>query len=212
MIFEKYLKNINKEDFKRIFPQAFLLFLICCAYNILRNLKDAVTLPNPSAGAEVIPFIKVWVMLPAAIFITWFFTKLSQRFERNKCFYIMTSTFLGYYLLHTFVIHPNHEALCFSGLSEYLLGVLPSGFRGLVNMICNWPVTGFFVMSELWAVVVVTVLFWGFINLPQNPPQPTKILNNKIRLLLQNIFLRTPRTFVMNCNSPATCLPRILNI
>ena len=54
MIFERYRKHITKEDFKRTFPQILLLFLICCAYNILRNLKDAVTLPNPAAGAEVI--------------------------------------------------------------------------------------------------------------------------------------------------------------
>ena len=31
-------------------------------------------------------------------------------------------------------------------------------------MFRNWTFTGFYVMSELWASIVLNVIFWGFAN------------------------------------------------
>ena len=42
-----------------------------------------------SSGAEVIPFIKVWVLLPTALLMTFIFTRLVNRYSSEKVFYLM---------------------------------------------------------------------------------------------------------------------------
>jgi AAA family ATP:ADP antiporter len=41
---------------------------------------------------------------------------------------------------------------------------LPAGFKGLIAMFRNWSFTIFYVVSELWGSMVLSVLFWGFAN------------------------------------------------
>ena len=141
-----------------------LLFLLCICYNMVRNLKDTIILTASHSGAEVIPFLKVWGMLPGAIAATWVYTRLSRKFSREVVFYLIVGFFLLYFLLFAFVIHPNSERLHLSGAGDWLATHLPSGFKGVIAMIRNWTFTMFYVISELWAVVVMTVLFWGFTN------------------------------------------------
>ncbi len=141
-----------------------LLFLLCVAYSILRNLKDAVIITAKHSGAEVIPFIKVWGMLPAAFGATWLFTRLRRRFGREKVFYIVISSFLAYFLLFAFVLYPHREVLHFNQTGNVLHAMLPQGFGGLIALFCNWTITSFYILAELWSVLVLSVLFWGFAN------------------------------------------------
>ena len=81
-------------ELKKLVPMLIIFFLISFDYNILRTLKDTVVVTAKSSGAEVIPFIKVWVMFPSAILMTILFTRLSNRFSRENVFYIMIGCFL----------------------------------------------------------------------------------------------------------------------
>lgn len=155
---------IHRTEFKKVLSMLLLFFFLCIAYSILRNLKDTVILTAKASGAEVIPFIKVWGMLPAVIIGTWVYTQLCSRFRRDWVFYILLSSFLAYFLLFAFVLYPHSESLHFHKLSTFLNGVLPSGFKGLIAMICNWTFTSFYIISELWSVLVLSILFWGFAN------------------------------------------------
>lgn len=155
---------IHRYEFKKVFSLILLFCLLCISYSLLRNLKDIVVLTAKDSGAEVIPFIKVWGMLPAAIVGTWFYSKLCSMFKREKVFYILISSFLLFFLLFAFVLYPLKEHLHFHGLQNYLLETLPSGFKGLIAMCCNWTFTLFYIIAELWSVLVLTVLFWGVAN------------------------------------------------
>lgn len=42
--------------------------------------------------------------------------------------------------------------------------MLPLGFQGLIAIIRNWTYTAFYIMSEMWSTIMMTVLFWGFAN------------------------------------------------
>lgn len=155
---------VHRNEAKKVLSMLLLMALLCICYSILRNLKDTVILTAKASGAEVIPFIKVWGMLPGAIIGTWFYTKLRSRFNREQVFYLIVSGFIAYFLIFAFFIFPNAETLNFTGLSERLRAVMPEGFSGLIAMICNWTFTMFYIISELWSVLVLTVLFWGFAN------------------------------------------------
>lgn len=139
-----------------------IIFLICFNYSILRNMKDAVVVT--ASGAEVIPFIKVWVMLPMAVLLTILFTKLSNRFSQERVFYIMTSGFLACFALFAFVVYPLRDVLHPHALADKMELILPLGFKGLISMFRHWTFTGFYVMSELWSSIILNVLFWGFAN------------------------------------------------
>jgi AAA family ATP:ADP antiporter len=153
---------IHRNEIKKIVSMGLMFFFLCICYSMLRNLKDSLNLA--ASGAEAIPFIKVWGMLPGAIIATWLYTKLRSFFSRENVFYILVSGFVSYYLLYAFVLSPNSEALHLTRLDIYLKGILPSGFTGLISMISNWSVTLFYIISELWSVIVLTVLFWSFAN------------------------------------------------
>lgn len=139
-----------------------MLFLICFNYSALRNLKDALIIT--ASGAEVIPFIKVWAILPGAIALTLVFTKLSSYLSQEKVFYVMTSGFLVVYTIFAFAVYPVRDLIHPQESADALQQLLPLGMRGLVSMYRHWTLTIFYVMSELWSSIVMTVLFWGFAN------------------------------------------------
>lgn len=155
---------VHRSELKKVLSMLVLLFLLCICYSVLRNLKDTIVLTAKHSGAEVIPFLKVWGMLPGAIAATWIYTRLFRFFTRETVFYIVISSFISYFLLFAFVIHPNSDALHLDRLGDWLSSTLPVGFKGLIAMIRNWTFTSFYIISELWAVVVLSVLFWGFAN------------------------------------------------
>jgi AAA family ATP:ADP antiporter len=155
---------IHRWELKKFLPMFFMFFLISFNYNALRACKDSLVVTAPQSGAEAIPFIKVWAILPGALLLTFLFTRLANRFSREKVFYIMMSLFLGFFLLFTFVLFPAQDFVHPNELADKLQNALPEGFKGLIAMFRNWTFTLFYVMSELWGTAILTVLFWGFAN------------------------------------------------
>ncbi|MBY0529558.1 MAG: NTP/NDP exchange transporter [Rhabdochlamydiaceae bacterium] len=155
---------VHRNEVKKVVSMLILLFLLCVCYNVLRNLKDTIILTAKHSGAEVIPFIKVWGMLPAALFATWFFTRLRRWFKKENVFYILISSLLAYFVLFAFVIYPNSEQLHLDRLGDWLQSVLPQGFNGMIALIRNWTFTTFYVISELWSILAMAILYWGFAN------------------------------------------------
>jgi len=142
----------------------FIYFLISFNYNALRAYKDSMVVTESHSGAEAIPFIKVWAILPSAILLTFIFTRLSNRFSKEKVFYLMMGIFLSFFALFAFVLFPYQEFLHPHGLADQFQSMLPAGFKGFVAIFRNWTFTLFYVMSELWSTAIMAVLFWGFAN------------------------------------------------
>ncbi len=157
-----YFFPIHRHEMKKFLPMLLMLMLIVYNYTILRNTKDSLIVT--AAGAEVIPFIKVWVMLPSAVLVTLLFARLTNRYSQERVFYLMISGFLISYALFAFVFYPMRDILHPHQLCDVLMNVLPEGFKGLINMFRYWTYTGFYVISELWSSMIMTTLFWGLAN------------------------------------------------
>lgn len=155
---------IYRHEMKKLVPVLLMFFLIAFNYNVLRTMKDTLVVTAKSSGAEVIPFIKVWVMFPGAVLMTLLFTRLTNRMTRERVFYVMMSIFLLYFFLFAFVFYPNREYLHPNAFADKLQVILPMGCKGLIAMLRNWTFTIFYVMSELWGNIILFVLFWGFAN------------------------------------------------
>lgn len=155
---------IHRGEVKKVLSMLLLLFLLCMCYSVLRNLKDTLILTAKHSGAEVIPFIKVWGMLPASFIAAWTFTRLRRYFNKEKVFYILISSFIVYFLLFAFVLYPNSETLHLDRFGDWMSEILPKGFQGFIALIRNWTFTTFYIISELWSVLVLFLLYWGFAN------------------------------------------------
>lgn len=169
----RYLWPVHTYELKKLIPMLLIFFFISFDYNVLRTLKDSLLITAKSSGAEVIPFIKVWAMFPGAVIMTIFFAWLSNRLPRDIVFYIIISIFLVYFAVFTFILYPIRDSIHPHALADYLTTVLPPGLKGLIAMFRYWTFTLFYVMSELWSSIVLSVVFWGFAN------QVTKISEAK---------------------------------
>jgi len=159
-----FLWPIHPWELKKFLPMFGMFFLIAFNYNSLRSYKDTMVVTAQGSGAEAIPFIKVWVVLPCAVLFTLFFSYLTNRFSREKVFYIMMSIFIAFFALFAFVLWPAQEYLHPHALADKMQTALPEGFKGMIAIFRNWTFSLFYVMSELWSTAILSVLWWGFAN------------------------------------------------
>lgn len=159
-----FLWPIHRHEIRKFLPLLLIYALIVFNYSILKAVKDSLVITAPGSGAEAIPFIKVWVILPMAIAVTYFFTRLFNKMNQEQVFYIMIGCFLTFFLLFAVVLYPLRDYIHPHQFADKLETVLPQGFQGLISIIRNWSYTLFYVAAELWGTTIMTVLFWGYTN------------------------------------------------
>lgn len=162
---------IHGFELKKFLPMFFLFFFINFNYTILRDTKD--TLILSTTGAETIPFLKFWGVVPGAIIFMLIFTKLSNVVKRENLFMGVMAAFGIFFGLYAFVLYPAREAISPIALTNWMYEHFPQGLKGLVGMIRYWPSCLFYIMAELWGSAAVSLLFWGFAN------QITKVAESK---------------------------------
>lgn len=157
---------IYKHELKKIIPMISLFFIISFVYKLLRSMKISLIVSASNSCVEVVPFLKVGAVLPAALFFTYIFTSLNRKYNRDVVFYSIVLGFLAYFVLFMFVLYPFREFLELNTLADFLQETLLSkdGFKGLVAVIRHWNLSLFYVFCEMWSVVVLSLLFWGFAN------------------------------------------------
>lgn len=155
---------IHNFELKKLLPMFFLFFFVSFNYTILRDTKDSLIVTAPGSGAEAIPFLKVWGVLPFAILFMIGYAKLSNMMSKSRLFYLTISTFIGFFALFALVLYPCRDSLHPTVLADKLADILPLGFKGLIALFRNWTYALFYIMSELWGSVAISLLFWGFAN------------------------------------------------
>lgn len=153
-----------EEERKKLVPLALMFFAILFNYTILRDTKDVLMVTAPKSGAEVIPFIKTYVNLPAAIGFTGVYASLTNKMEQRDVFYTCVWPFLAFFSLFAVLIYPNRAVLHPHAFVDMLSSFLPAGFSAPLAIIRNWSFAIFYVMAEMWGSVVASLLFWGFAN------------------------------------------------
>lgn len=150
---------IHNFELKKLLPMLFLFFFISFNYSILRGIKDTLVINAAgSPGAEIIPYLKLWFVIPLAIVYMLVFSKLSNTLSRERLFYVSTSPFIIFFAIFAFVLYPLKDIIHFP---ELTISFLPDGF---VAMFRIWSFSLFYVMAELWGSVMLSLMFWGFAN------------------------------------------------
>jgi len=157
-----FLWPVHTYELKKLLPMFFMFFCISFNYTILRDTKD--TLIVTAAGAEAIPFLKSFGVVPAAILFMIIYAKLSNILSRENLFYVTLLPFVIFFGLFAFVMYPAREALLPTQSAEAFRAYLPGGWSALAAVYHNWMYSIFYILAELWGSVVLSLLFWGFAN------------------------------------------------
>lgn len=142
----------------------FMFFFISFNYSVVRNIKDALIVTAPGSGAETIPYLKVWGVIPAAVIFMLIYAKLSNILSKPKLFYTSVIPFILFFLLFDLVLYPMQNTLHPHALTQKWQASAPEGLYYAIAMFRNWSFSLFYILAELWGSVVLSLLFWGFAN------------------------------------------------
>jgi ATP:ADP antiporter, AAA family len=150
---------------QKTLPLALLFFCISLVYHVLRCLKvTLVVKAAPGSGAEILPFLKIWVILPASFFITWLYTKHAINKSANSAIRFTLYSFMIFFILFITVLYPYRDAFFIDSLLPLAQDSAFAGIKGLINIFIYWPYTFFYICAEMWSTLVISILFWGFTN------------------------------------------------
>jgi hypothetical protein len=151
---------IRKYETRQFIAMSIMMFLFIYVYTTVRDTKD--TLVVSKCGAEAIPFLKMYGVMPAAFLFIIGYSKMSSMLSKQMLFYTTLIPFFIFYTLFAFVFFPNREFIHFasSSLSESSEGALSNIKTSAMNLIRYWSYSLYFIVSELWASAGVPLLFW----------------------------------------------------
>ena len=140
-----------------------MFFFISLIYSLLRNTKDTLIVTTSGGGAELIPFLKVYGVIPGSVLFVFLYSKVSNHVSSKALFLLAILPFLLFFSLF-FLLFQYREALQPLALAARLQAFLPHGFLPLVAMFRHWILSLFYIMAELWGSMALSLLFWGFAN------------------------------------------------
>ena len=153
---------IEREEMKIFLPMGLMMFCILFNFGALRSIKDGLVVA--SMGAEVISFLKLWLVLPSTIIFTVIYVKLSNLLNVEYIFYIIVSVFLIFFLSFAYIVYPNQELYHpNSELITKLCSIYPR-FQWFIKILGKWSYAVMYIFSELWSAVVINLMFWQFAN------------------------------------------------
>jgi AAA family ATP:ADP antiporter len=132
----------------KFLPMLALFFCLAFVNTVLDSLKDTLVITAAGGGADVIPFLTVYAVLPSSVLFLVAFAAASQRMSRRSLFNAIICSFAAFFAVFGIFLYPNAQALHPHAAAETLAAALPSGLSGLVGMFRNWTFTLFFCVAE----------------------------------------------------------------
>ncbi len=149
---------IHFYELKKFIPMFLMFFFISFNYSIMRNIKDALLINAAQNKAVIIPYIKLWGVTPAAILFIIIYSKLSNLVSKTTLFYLSIYFFVGFFSLFALFLYPYHHLL---HPEQLTIAFLPPGFTEVLRL---WTFSLFYIFSEIWGSVALSLLFWQFAN------------------------------------------------
>ncbi|MBF5059099.1 Npt1/Npt2 family nucleotide transporter [Candidatus Neptunochlamydia vexilliferae] len=160
----KKLWPVQRFEHKKVVPLLFLKFLASLVYATLTCMKDSLIVTANHSGAEVIPVLKGWIVFPLSLLCAIAYSKLSNHYKRSTLFYGIITFFLVIVAVYGFFLYPNADLLSPHASADRLTSIIGAKYTHWVSVYRNWIHALFFVTAELWAQVVIFILYWGFAN------------------------------------------------
>ena len=153
---------IYTSELKKFIPMGLMMFFVLFNYTALRSVKD--TLVVPVAGTGVIAFLKGYVVIPCAIMMMVYYSSMVNKLSKENVFYAIMAPFLVFFAFFAFVIYPNIDFFHASAEWTSSLQTAYPSFQYFFPVVGNWSYTLFYVFSELWGSMMLSLMFWQFAN------------------------------------------------
>lgn len=171
-IIQNFLWPIKRDELRKFFPMAFMLFFILFNYSVLRVLKDSLVIP--ALGAEAVSFIKSYFVVPCAVLFTLLYAKMTNWMNFNRIFFSIGTFYLVYFVIFGLVIYPNQDIfhpsshlvnqLIHEKYNLYLFQVDMDHFKWFIILFSKWSFVLNYILAELWGSSMIFLLFWQFAN------------------------------------------------
>ena len=111
--------------FNRFLPMVTLFFLLAFVNTILDSLKDTLVITAVGGGAQVIPYLTVYAVLPSSLIFLLLYSQATQVMSRAAVFNAIIAAFMSFFALFAVFLYPNHQALHLHGLADMMAQVRP---------------------------------------------------------------------------------------
>ncbi|KAL7433001.1 hypothetical protein ACHAXM_003361 [Skeletonema potamos] len=146
---------ITPAEMPHFISMSVMMFLFIYVFTTVRDTKDTLVVSN--CGAEAIPFLKLYGVMPSATAFIVLYSKLSNTFGKQTLFY---ATLLPFFVFYGDLIHfPVAD-----GAAAAAAATRGGALTAAVNLMRYWSFSLFFIVSELWASAGVPLLFWQCAN------------------------------------------------
>jgi AAA family ATP:ADP antiporter len=160
----------GKENWKFI-PMLIMMALSLFNYTSLRITKDALIVTASGSGAGVLNFLKGYIVMPMAVLFVILYGMMSNRVSKKNLFYTTLLPFLVFFTLFAVFLYPFTHIIHMSPERLAQLQEIYPRLRYIIPIFGYWSYSLFYVFSELWGNVAITLLFWQFANLNTSPDE-----------------------------------------
>lgn len=159
-----FLFPIDNWELPKFIPMAVMIFVTVFNLTMLRNAKDALMVTAPCSGAETITFLKLYGVLPTTFVFSLLYVRLRKATNFITCYYAIVGMFIAFFILFVTYLYPN--ALNIQPDVEYIKSLqnMYPRFKYLFPIYGVWTYALFYVMSELWGALCLSILFWQMAN------------------------------------------------
>ena len=125
----------------KVIPLGAIFFGASFNLAILQSLKDSIMVTT--AGAETLPFLASFVVLPISLGFFVMYGKMIERLPSRMIFYVAILPLILFYIFFTTVLYPNHMVLHPNWLVDAASAYVPQGTHRACQ---GWSVLDVFVI------------------------------------------------------------------